>query len=89
MLTYTPLHAVLYARLRRLTGKAAVLVMTSANRKDDPIIAEAQRLSEELPGVPDLVLTHDRPIANRCDDSVVLAETAGPLLMVRRARGAL
>jgi hydrogenase maturation protein HypF len=87
MLAYTPLHAVLFARLRRLTGKAAVLVMTSANRKDDPIIAESRRLSEELPGVADLVLTHDRPIANRCDDSVVLAETAGPLLMVRRARG--
>jgi len=87
MLPYTPLHAVLFERLRRRTGKPAVLVMTSANRRDDPIIADDRRLAEELLGVPDLILTHDRPIANRCDDSVVMADAAGPLVLVRRARG--
>ncbi len=89
MLPYTPLHAVLFARLRSRRGKPAVLVMTSANRRDDPIVAEEHELAEALPGVPDLVLTHDRPIANRCDDSVVLAEakdSSRPVL-VRRARG--
>jgi hydrogenase maturation protein HypF len=89
MLPYTPLHAVLFERLRHLSGRAAVLVMTSANRHEDPIIADDNRLAEELPGVYDLVLTHNRPIANRCDDSVVLAEageSSSPLL-VRRARG--
>lgn len=89
MLPYTPLHAVLFDQLRRRTDKPAVLVMTSANRRDDPIIADERKLAEELLGVPDLVLTHDRPIANRCDDSVVLAEatSASPLVLVRRARG--
>jgi len=87
MLPYTPLHAILFKGLRRRTGKAAVLVMTSANRQDDPIIADDKRLAEELWGVPDLVLTHNRPIANRCDDSVALAEKTGPLVLVRRARG--
>ena len=89
MLPYTPLHAVLFEQLRSRTGKAAVLVMTSANRRDDPIIAEENRLAEELPGVPDLILTHERPIANRCDDSVVLAEArvSSPPALVRRARG--
>lgn len=89
MLPYTPLHAVLFDRLRRRTGKPAVLVMTSANRRDDPIIAEESRLVDELSGVTDLVLTHDRPIANRCDDSVVLpgATAASSTVLVRRARG--
>ncbi len=89
MLAYTPLHTILFDRLRRRTGKPAVLVMTSANRRDDPIVADDRRLADELPGVPDLVLTHNRPIANRCDDSVALPGTAAqptPLL-VRRARG--
>jgi len=89
MLPYTPLHVVLFERLRRASGRPAVLVMTSANRKEDPIVAEEKRLAEELPGVPDLVLSHNRPIANRCDDSVVMAEAGGksPLTFVRRARG--
>jgi hydrogenase maturation protein HypF len=74
MLCYTPLHAVLFRHLRRQADKPAVLVMTSANRKDDPIAASDTELAKELGQVPDLVLTHDRPIANRCDDSVVLVD---------------
>ncbi len=74
MLCYTPLHAILFRRLRALAGKPAVLVMTSANRKDDPIAAADEELTKELGSVPDLVLTHDREIANRCDDSVVLVD---------------
>ena len=78
MLCYTPLHDILFRRLRTLTGKPAVLVMTSANRKDDPIAADDAELKEELGHVPDLVLTHDRPIANRCDDSVVFVDDSAP-----------
>jgi len=77
MLCYTPLHALLFDHLRRLTGKPAVLVMTSANRKDNPITADDADLAKEVGGVPDLILTHNRPIANRCDDSVVLVDDDG------------
>ena len=87
MLPYTPLHAILFERLRRASGEPAALVMTSANRKEDPIIADDKQLAKELAGVGDLVLTHNRPIANRCDDSVAMAEKPGPLVLVRRARG--
>ena len=87
MLAYTPLHAILFDQLRRESGKPAVLVMTSANRKEDPIVADDKSLADELPGVYDLVLTHNRPIANRCDDSLVMTENPGPLVLVRRARG--
>jgi hydrogenase maturation protein HypF len=87
MLPYTPLHTTLFVRLRRKSGEPAVLVMTSANRKEDPIVADDKLLARELAGACDLVLTHNRPIANRCDDSVVMAEESGPLVLVRRARG--
>jgi hydrogenase maturation factor HypF (carbamoyltransferase family) len=71
MLPYTPLHTTLLDRLRQLTGRPAVLVMTSANRKDDPNITDDAELARQLPTEPDLILTHDRPIANPCDDSVI------------------
>jgi hydrogenase maturation protein HypF len=89
MLPYTPLHALLLEQMRHARGKPPILVMTSANRKEDPLIADEQVLAEELPNVPDLVLSHNRPVANRCDDSVVMAEPGGksPLVVIRRARG--
>ncbi|HTW92394.1 MAG TPA: carbamoyltransferase HypF [bacterium] len=89
MLPYTPLHVLLFEQLRRESGKPAVLVMTSANHKEDPIIADDAQLASELGAVPDMVLTHDRPIANRCDDSVVLTDMGvpSPVVSVRRARG--
>ncbi len=41
---------------------------------------------EELPDLVDGVLTHDRPILNRCDDSV-MAVLRGESLPMRRSRG--
>lgn len=76
MLPYTPLHRLLLERLD-------LVVATSSNAKDAPII------TEEREGVRPLcqaVLTHDRPIAMRADDSVVKS-VAGRPLFVRRARG--
>ncbi len=84
MLPYTPLHIVLLRAIRRLQKHPPVLVMTSANNPGNPITAHDSELLAELGGI-DLVLTHNRPIANRCDDSVVLAGKTP--LMVRRARG--
>ena len=86
MLAYTPLHLVLFRRIRRLSNRAPVLVMTSANRRDDPITISEDELASRFGRAFDLVLTHNRPIANRCDDSVVLSSTPA-IIMVRRARG--
>ena len=85
MLAYTPLHILLLQKLKRLQARDPILVMTSANRRDDPLIDTDSELVTELNGVFDLALTHNRPIANRCDDSVVLDDR--PAVMVRRARG--
>jgi len=85
MLSYTPLHMALLRSFRSLTGSPGVLVMTSANRRDEPIAVSEDCLLDQLAHVFDLVLAHNRPIANRCDDSVILGDRTH--VMVRRARG--
>ncbi|HSA95000.1 MAG TPA: carbamoyltransferase HypF, partial [Acidobacteriota bacterium] len=78
MLPYTPLH-------RLLLEKLGIIVATSSNPKDAPI-AKDEREGEGIRGLCDAILTHDRPIAMRADDSVVKVVTGRPLF-VRRARG--
>jgi hydrogenase maturation protein HypF len=80
MLPYTPLHHLL------LRGVGRPLVMTSGNLSDEPILCDDAELLEHLPGVADRVLTHDRRIESRCDDSVVRVIGRRPVLL-RRARG--
>ncbi|MFN2431846.1 MAG: carbamoyltransferase HypF [Gemmatimonadota bacterium] len=80
MLPYTPLHHLLLAALDR------PLVMTSGNRSDEPIAFEDAEALERLEEIADLFLTHDRPIATRCDDSVVRV-VRGERSFVRRSRG--
>jgi len=76
MLPYTPLHHLLLKRL-------GLIVATSSNNKDAPIMKDEE---EGIRDLADFVLTHDRPIAMRADDSVVKV-AAGRPLFVRRARG--
>ena len=80
MLPSTPLHHLLLAALDR------PLVMTSGNRSDDPVAIDEESAFAALGDIADLFLTHDRPIAVRCDDSVARV-TAGDVRMVRRSRG--
>jgi hydrogenase maturation protein HypF len=80
MVAYSPLHHLLFAR-----GAPPVLVMTSGNRRDEPICLGAEA-PERLGGIADLFLDHDRPIWNRCDDSVAFVHR-GRLRLARRARG--
>lgn len=83
MLPYTPLHYLLMDSVGGVASRP--LVMTSANRTDEPIVHREEDL-ERLDGIPDLVLRHDRPIRVRCDDSVtrVVLDEELPL---RRSRG--
>ena len=80
MLPYTPLHHLLLAQV------GGPLVMTSANVSDEPIAYRDDDARERLDGIADLLVSHDRPIHIRTDDSVVRSTALGPL-MVRRARG--
>ena len=81
MLPYTPLHHLLFA-----AGAPDVLVMTSANRSNEPIAYEDDDALERLSGIADSFLIGDRPIARRVDDSVVRVGAFGSVIL-RRARG--
>jgi hydrogenase maturation protein HypF len=85
MLAYTPLHAALF-HLLRASGFKSPLVMTSGNRRDEPIAKDRAEAEINLGGMADLIVFHDREIHNRADDSVgFFAE--GAFRLVRRARG--
>ncbi len=83
MLPYTPLHHLLLAQAR------ATLVMTSGNVSDEPIAYDDGDALDRLGQIADLVLTHDRPIHVRADDSVVrsLGSLRPAPLTLRRSRG--
>src|SRR5262249_11453985 len=80
MLPSTPLHHLLARELGR------PLVLTSGNLSDEPMSYEDDEARDRLGGLVDFVVEHDRPIALRCDDSV-LRVTAGAPLPIRRSRG--
>ena len=83
MLPYTPLHVLLADG--RFGGPAA-LVMTSANRPGNPVLVDNADAVAALQGVADGFLLHDRPIVNRCDDSLIAAWQGQPYFF-RRSRG--
>jgi hydrogenase maturation protein HypF len=80
MLPTTPLHLLLLHNIDR------PVVMTSGNLSDEPQIIDDGEARERLGRIADLVLTHDRDIATRIDDSVVRVMAGAPRIL-RRARG--
>jgi hydrogenase maturation protein HypF len=80
-LPYTPLHHLLFE-----SGSLPALVMTSANRSEEPIVIGNHEAVERLRGLADCLLVHDREILWRCDDSVVRAHPGG-VRQIRRSRG--
>ncbi|MGA8460246.1 MAG: carbamoyltransferase HypF, partial [Streptosporangiaceae bacterium] len=80
MLPYTPLHHLLIAAV------AGPMVLTSGNVSDEPIVYRDGEVAERLGGIADAVLTHDRAIEIRTDDSVVRA-FRGREAVIRRSRG--
>ena len=80
MLPYTPLHHLLLADVGR------PVVMTSGNHADEPIVYADADAQEHLTPVADAVLSHDRPIRMRCDDSVVRVVDRR-IYPIRRSRG--
>ena len=83
MLPYTPLHILL---LDGTFGGPGLLVMTSANCPGCPVLIDNHQALEALAGMADGFLLHDRPIANRCDDSLALVWRGKPVFF-RRSRG--
>ncbi|MDH7578248.1 MAG: carbamoyltransferase HypF [Bacillota bacterium] len=80
MLPYTPLHHLLF------DDDLEILIMTSANLSDDPLIIDNDEALVKLKGIADYYLMHNRRIYNRCDDSLT-AVVDGNVQIYRRARG--
>jgi hydrogenase maturation protein HypF len=75
MLPYTPLHYLLFSPSENGTADSqydlSVLVMTSGNLSEEPIIHRNEDAVAKLSGIVDAFLLHDRDIFMRVDDSVV------------------
>ncbi len=94
MLAYTPAHYLLFhALLGSPTGDKwlqeknnLVLVVTSANNSDSPIIKDSDVAEKELHSIADCVVHYNRNISTAIDDSVVQFIAEKPAF-IRRARG--
>jgi len=79
MLPYTPLHILLFKNLE-------VLVMTSGNKRDEPIVFGNEEAVEKLGDIADYFLVHNRDIWIQADDSIARIAD-GKVLLLRRGRG--
>ncbi len=87
MLPYTPLHNLLFRPAMDRAWRPRALIMTSGNRSDEPICSTEPEARSRLAGIADFLLTNDRPIHNRADDSIVQVMPSGNTVVVRRSRG--
>jgi hydrogenase maturation protein HypF len=81
MLPYTPLHHLLFAG-----APYSLLVMTSGNLSEEPIVVSNEEAISRLAGVADWLLLHNREIYMRADDSVARV-FEGRERVLRRSRG--
>jgi len=81
ILPYMPLHYMLFRKLN-----TPVVVLTSGNFSDEPIIIDDHLAKKEFVPVTRSVLSYNRRILNRCDDSVVRI-IGNKRCLIRRSRG--
>ena len=80
-LPYMPFHYLLFEKLT-----TPAIVLTSGNFSDEPIIIENEPALNQLGKISDAVLTYNREIFNRTDDSVVRIMNDRERI-IRRSRG--
>ena len=85
LLPYTPVHLLLFD-----IGDGGAfpdsLIMTSGNISGAPICITDKEAKKELSGIADIILSNDREILTRADDSVVDFYDGKPYIL-RRSRG--
>lgn len=86
MLPYTPLHLLLFSLPDELADFTDCLVMTSGNPSGAPICRTDEDALDALSSIADVILSHDREIRLRADDSVMDFYDGAPY-MIRRSRG--
>ncbi|MBS4013520.1 MAG: carbamoyltransferase HypF [Bacteroidetes bacterium] len=81
MLPYMPLHYLIFEK-----SDLKVIVLTSGNISDEPIITNNDKAVNILGEICDAVITYNRDIHNRTDDSVVCIMNSKERIF-RRSRG--
>jgi len=82
MLPYMPFHYLLFHSI-----SCDALVFTSGNQHEEPIITDDNKALTDWKGSVDGIVTYNRRIHNRVDDSVLAATGTGEMIIIRRARG--
>ena len=81
MLPYMPIHYLMFRYI-----KTPAVVLTSGNISDEPIIIDDLMAEKELMAVADSLLSYNRQILNRTDDSVIRI-IDNKTSLIRRSRG--
>lgn len=81
ILPYMPIHYLLFSRL-----ETQAVVLTSGNISDEPLIKDDNLAREYLLPITGAILSYNREIVNRADDSVIRIIGSGNSL-IRRSRG--
>ncbi len=95
MLPFTAVHHLLFHEVAgrptdsrwRTTAVSTLWVVTSANRRGQPLIVDNDEAVTVLADIADGWLLHDRDIVARVDDSVLRVREDGSPCLLRRARG--
>ena len=95
MLPSTPLHYLIFHALAGYPAgsdwlksiQPTVLVVTSANQRGEPLIIDEVIAHRDLTAIADRIITYNRTIETRADDSVVRPRVGARPLIIRRARG--
>lgn len=87
MLPYMPFHHLFFsAELPVDPAPVPVVVMTSGNLSDEPILTDNEQARTLFASMADGLITYNRAIHNRADDSVAFV-SGGKARLIRRSRG--
>ncbi|MBR1859209.1 MAG: carbamoyltransferase HypF [Selenomonadaceae bacterium] len=86
MLPYTPLHLLIFNYPDDIVDFPKVLIMTSGNISGSPIVITDDEARRDLSKICDVILSNNRDILIRADDSVIDFINDEPY-MIRRSRG--
>jgi hydrogenase maturation protein HypF len=80
-LPFMPFHYLLFRHL-----KTPAIVLTSGNISEEPVIKDDNDAVEKLLKVTNALVSYNREISNRADDSVIMVTKPG-IMIIRRSRG--
>ncbi len=80
-LPFMPFHYLLFRHL-----KTPVMVLTSGNISEEPVIKDDGEAMDKLLKTADALVSYNRDISNRADDSVIMVTKPG-IIVIRRSRG--